>query len=138
MSSFFRSANDITDTSPEYTGAAAEHDEDSELSNSQIISKTSTHDSTLSIGEDNHPATVALNNDPSRHSQYLIHTLLEEKCLNDAMALCQESNGGNEVFTKDHPEVKRLAELRYKHMSKPRLFPVCYETCHPGHVQESC
>jgi hypothetical protein len=127
MSSFFRSANDVTDsrtsTSPEESATGAYEDDEPGLSSSQVIFKTSTHDSTISIGEDNQPATLSLINNPNQdHSHYVLHALLEEKCVNEALSYFQEHSRGNELFTKDHPDVKALAELKYNYMSKLRSF----------------
>jgi hypothetical protein len=122
MSSFFRSANDVTDsrtsTSPEESETAADEDDETGLNSSQVISKVPTQDSTISIGEDNHPATLSLINNPDQnHSHYILHALLEEKCVNEAIEHFREQSRGNEIFTKDHPDVKALAESKYKYMS---------------------
>jgi translation initiation factor 2-alpha kinase 3 len=134
MSSFFRAADDVTDSRssnwPEDSGTGADDGGESDLSSSQVIYKVPTHDSTISIGEDNHPATLtSLGGSSSSHRDMLLHSLLEGNCIREAIAELQESSGGNRLFTTDDPEVIALAGLKYQWICKsktagnPNVYP---------------
>ncbi|GAB7338669.1 hypothetical protein MBLNU457_5397t1 [Dothideomycetes sp. NU457] len=93
MSSFFRSAADITESGEDTSG----YDESSGYSSHAVTRASS----------DAHLNTFQQN--------VLFASLLEEKCLND---VCEELNNGSDTtFTKEHPTVKKLAAERYQAMS---------------------
>lgn len=93
MSSFFRSAADITESGEDTSG----YDESSGYSSHAVTRASS--DANLNTFQQN----------------VLFASLLEEKCLND---VCEELNNGSDTtFTKEHPAVKKLAAERYQAMS---------------------
>jgi len=93
MSSFFRSAADITESGED----TSEYNESSGYS-SQAVTRA--------------PSDANLN---TFQQNVLFASLLEEKCLND---VCEEMNDGSDTtFTKEHPTVKKLAAERYQAMS---------------------
>ena len=96
MSSFFRSAADVSEGDDTSTSG---YEESSSDHTRHAVSRA--------------PSDVNLN---TFQQNVLFATLLEEKCLND---VCEELNNNDSetTFTKDDPSVKALAAERYQAMS---------------------
>ncbi|KAF2401163.1 kinase-like protein [Trichodelitschia bisporula] len=57
---------------------------------------------------------------PSSHSDMIVHALLEDKCLNEALAFYREQDERSinaVAYTKDHPDVQHLARKKYEYMA---------------------
>ena len=127
MSSFFRSPNDLTDTQKESSRSlsvdleskSASDGEDQNATGwtgSQAVAKIKTIDSTSPERPGEGIRDVAML-ESGDSSDWILHALLEERCLHDALADFQKQDRGREVYTRDHPEVQKLAESKYKFMA---------------------
>lgn len=140
MSSFFRSANDVTASTDDSTSDAtsegessSDHEKETDgrqgLTESQDISKSESQyldkvkklpkspAISASTSTEAVSSTLALaGNSTAQHSDYVLHALLEERCSNEALAWYQQNHGRDRYYTQEDPEVKALAVEKYKHM----------------------
>lgn len=120
-SKFFRAASEDTSTSYDDeslpSSSQGDHTPNERGSNGhfEIINRIETLDSGQA-GPGSTPATIALPLPPNQRlrQDLLLHALLEEKFLSDAR---EELGGDGRVYSKDDPEVKALAEQKYRHAS---------------------
>jgi translation initiation factor 2-alpha kinase 3 len=130
MSSFFRNPNDVTESEDQTDSETSDsygrsRDDDENLPplttpKANRLQKIETLDSTSSA------TTVALSRPLSRDngggnqetSEWIMRALLEEKCLNDALADFEKHNTSGKPYTKDHPDVRALAQAKYEYMTE--------------------
>lgn len=102
MSSFFRSASDISESEDASTSQHSLSSERPSSRTNELVTRSQT-----GIGPSQH------------HQNVLVHALLEEKCLNDVCnelnAACPTASPRN--YTKDDPEVRAQAIERYRLLS---------------------
>ncbi|TID21779.1 kinase-like protein [Venturia nashicola] len=143
MSSFFRSANDVT-ASTDASTSDASSDEESGSDQDDIKSvhgqnRTESHHlsnsesqyldkvkklpkspqgsiSASTSTEDVNSTLTLVGNSTTQHSDYVLHALLEERCNKEALAWYQQNNAHERYYTQEDPEVKTLAHEKYKHM----------------------
>jgi translation initiation factor 2-alpha kinase 3 len=133
MSSFFRSANDVTASTDDSASEAnseeesrSDHEKETspsrtnqDLTESQYISKVKTLPTSASASTEDVNSTVALvGGSTSQHSDYVLHALLEQRCSDEALAWFQEHHGHEQYYPRDHPDVEALAQEKYKYMTE--------------------
>lgn len=115
MSSFFRSAADISSSREESTSDDTSDESDS---NDQQITRVRTLGSSIAAEEQSGPgATQALaegSRNTSYHRDILLHALLEERCYNEAFDDLRAAG----ITSKDHPQVRTLAKEKYARLSR--------------------
>jgi translation initiation factor 2-alpha kinase 3 len=134
MSSFFRNPNDVTESEDQT------YEDDDEVSSScdeestsnardgsfpkltskpsNALRKISTLDSTTSstnVGALSRQLTVE-DSAKQETKDSLMLVLLEDKCLNDALAAFEASNTSGKPYTKEDPQVRALADDKFKYM----------------------
>ncbi|KAE9978631.1 hypothetical protein EG327_007321 [Venturia inaequalis] len=136
MSSFFRSANDVTTSTDDSTsdassddGSGSDHAEGQPVTESHHLSKSESQyldkvkklpkspSGSASTSTEAVNSTLALaGNSTAQHSDYVLHALLEERCSNEALVWYQQNHGREHYYTQEDAEVKALAQEKYKHM----------------------
>lgn len=131
MSSFFRRPDEVT-VSEDYTGTETtvddtQDDSEEELSIAPLraVRTSDTLSSTQSITRDDPPSTaVALPSAPRlttghrlNSQEILTRAALERSFIFEALAELLQ-NGTDGPYTKDHPEVKALAEAKYRQVTE--------------------
>ncbi|KAI4717366.1 kinase-like protein [Aureobasidium sp. EXF-10727] len=115
MSSFFRSAADISSSREESTSDETSDESDS---SDQQITRVRTLGSSTAAEEQSGPGASQALAEGSRSSSYhrdlLLHALLEERCYNEAL----EDLKAVGIGTKDHPRVQALAKEKYSRLSR--------------------
>jgi translation initiation factor 2-alpha kinase 3 len=131
MSSFFRSANEVTESTDDSISdvsseeeSRSEHEKETghasqDLTESQYISKVKTLPVSSSASTEDVTSTLALpRTSTSHHSDYVLHALLEQRCLDEALAWYQQHHGHEHYYTREHPDVEALAQEKYKYMAE--------------------
>ncbi|KAF2761649.1 kinase-like protein [Pseudovirgaria hyperparasitica] len=122
MSSFFRSPNDVTssttdDTTDAEISTSVEHERGVDASG--VISRIQTLSTDTSDREQALSTSKDLPNQQHQHKDLLLHSLLEEKAL--ANALQSLNNAGDRphghVYSASDSEVKALAKSKYQSMA---------------------
>jgi translation initiation factor 2-alpha kinase 3 len=130
MSSFFRNPNDVTDTEDQTYSETTESGEDSRddedehvapptipkaktLRKIETLGSTSTSTPVLS-----RPLSRDVAGGTQETSEWIMRALIEEKCLNDALADFEKRNLPEMRYTKDHPDVQALAKAKYEYMTQ--------------------
>lgn len=129
MSSFFRNPNDVTESEDQTYDEDDESSSENELTHEDAVSplktpsskalrKVETLDSTTSTTNPGQLSRQLTAEDgvKSETKEWLMRALLEEKCFNDALADFEARNKSSIPYTKDHPEVRALADAKYEHM----------------------
>lgn len=140
MSSFFRSANDVTASTDDSTSDGSSEDESGSdhekeadhgqdlaesqnlsTSESQYLSKVKNLPKSPSVSastsaEDVNSALTLAGNSTAQHSDYVLHALLESRCADEALAWYQQNHGQERYYTREDPEVKALGQEKYEHM----------------------
>ena len=132
MSSFFRNPNDVTESEDqtyddEESTTSESEDEVSEDAASPVktpkpksraLRKVETLDSTTSSTNAGALSRQLTADDgvKAETKEWLMRALLEDKCLNDALADFEARNTSGKPYTKDHPDVRALADAKYEHM----------------------
>ncbi|KAK6008293.1 hypothetical protein QM012_000196 [Aureobasidium pullulans] len=115
MSSFFRSAADISSSREESTSDDTSDESDS---SDQQITRVRTLGSSVAAEEQSIPGATQALAEGSRSSSYhrdlLLHALLEERCYNEALDDLKAAG----YTSKDHPQVQALAKEKYSRLSQ--------------------
>ncbi|KAI4787904.1 kinase-like protein, partial [Aureobasidium sp. EXF-8845] len=115
MSSFFRSAADISSSREEST--SDETSDESDSSDQQITRVRTLGSGTAAEEQSGSGATQALaegSRSSSYHRDLLLHALLEERCYNEALEDLKAAG----FDAKDHPRVQALAKEKYSRLSR--------------------
>lgn len=116
MSSFFRSAADISSSREDSTSS----DDPSDQSDSDHgIARVHTLGSSTAEEQSEAGANQALtegSRSSSYHRDLLLHALLEERCFNEAVDDLKAA--GVHVESKDHPQVEALAKEKYSRLCR--------------------
>ncbi|KAK4987382.1 hypothetical protein LTR66_007605 [Elasticomyces elasticus] len=116
MSSFFRSDSDATPSEESTSRSSTHHssgktqengDPNGEAESLKTLNSTSTEHSIA--GDQDLETLVDSVPNQRRHRDFLLHALLEEKCLNEALELYSTPV----QLSKDHPKVKAAATAKY-------------------------
>ena len=121
MPSFFRPASEITtsDESSSSSHAKGETetqepgDADETLTTVQSVGSEVVADQGSVV-----PSAPVVGNDQSHQRELILHTLLEDKCLTDAVDHLNKRPNNSIYHTKSHPDVKALASCKYQYISK--------------------
>jgi translation initiation factor 2-alpha kinase 3 len=128
MSSFFRKPDDTgTDdstyddnSSDEVTGSngiGAAFKSKGENATTKALRKVVTVESTASSDANTLSRQLTVDHGAKQETtEWLMRALLEEKCLNDAITDFEARNTTSKPYTKDHPDVRALADAKYEHM----------------------
>lgn len=141
MSSFFRSANDVTASTDDSASNASSEDgsgsesaeqktaNDQDLTESQLLTKSesqylskvkdlpkSPSVSASTSTEDVNSTLAVAGNSTAQHSDYVLHALLESRCSDEALKWYQQNRGHERYYTSEDTEVKALAKEKYEHM----------------------
>ncbi|KAF2842242.1 kinase-like protein [Patellaria atrata CBS 101060] len=133
MPSFFRSVNDATSadesssTSDEDVASdieqnpTSEPDEQLHKASDIRTDEGDQHDVLVTVNQTT--ASRVMSQDAQNHSNMILHALLEDKCLSDAVEHFNKRDNGKQVsgsrqYTKDDPEVKAFAATKYRYMSE--------------------
>ncbi|KEQ95303.1 hypothetical protein AUEXF2481DRAFT_214533 [Aureobasidium subglaciale EXF-2481] len=115
MSSFFRSAADISSSREESTDNSSDESD----SSGQQITRVRTLGSSTAAEEQSEPGATQTLDQASRSSSYhrdlLLHALLEERCYSEALEDLKNSGVNVE---KSHPQVDTLAKEKYARLSR--------------------
>lgn len=115
MSSFFRSAADVSSSREESTSDESSDESDS---SDQQITRVRTLGSSTAAEEQSGPGATQALAEGSRSSSYhrdlLLHALLEERCYNEALDDLKAAGFDG----KDHPRVQALAKEKYARLSR--------------------
>jgi translation initiation factor 2-alpha kinase 3 len=115
MSSFFRSAADISSSREESTSDETSDESDS---SDQQLTRVRTLGSGTAAEEQSGPGATQSLAEGSRSSSYhrdlLLHALLEERCYNEALDDLKAAG----FDAKDHPRVQALAKEKYSRLSR--------------------
>jgi translation initiation factor 2-alpha kinase 3 len=115
MSSFFRSAADISSSREESTSDETSDESDS---SDQQITRVRTLGSSTAAEEQSGPGATQALAEGSRSSSYhrdlLLHALLEERCYNEALDDLKAAG----FDAKDQPRVQALAKEKYARLSR--------------------
>jgi len=115
MSSFFRSAADISSSREESTSDETSDESDS---SDQQITRVRTLGSNPAAEEQSGPGATQALAEGSRSSSYhrdlLLHALLEERCYNEALDDLKAAG----FDATDHPRVQALAKEKYSRLSR--------------------
>jgi translation initiation factor 2-alpha kinase 3 len=127
MSSFFHSSNDVTSSTQDESSTSVGADDDV----GEPVTKVNTLSSTASDSNVTESLSAverigsfsaihdlgSVDEAGRKHSQNLLHALLHDRCLNEALEYYREQNGSKN-YVKDHPEVQALGERRYQYMTE--------------------
>lgn len=117
MSSFFRPAADISSSRED--SSVSQDVTDNHTSEDYSIARVRTLGSSATIDQsrgDNSDAFSTGSAPASFHRDVLLHALLEERCVNEAME--ELRNAGMNIDTKHHPRVQALAAEKYSGISQ--------------------
>lgn len=125
MSSFFRSVNDVSASGEETSESTSPGDEGE--GRHVVLDRITTVSSETEVGEIPRPvdgnqflspyqerASWLPSGDAAGHQSFLLHALLEERCVNQALEHLNRHSQASVHFTRDDPEVQAQARQVYE------------------------
>lgn len=153
MSSFFRSANDVTSSTEDTSDQSSSNNDEEEEDQPDLLGRITTLSSDTEVRDivrstgDNQTlspyqerASWLPPGDAAGHQSFLLHALLEERCVNQALDHVNRRSEAARHYTRDDVEVQQQARQLYddlcQHLIPKGLLPQGPEQDHfRGHRQ---